>query len=285
MFSSSRSRRGILLALALIATSALAGCAPLASIFPRVGSGTSKPAVGDCWRSTYSAVTNDTSWTGGGPVGCAVSHQLFTYAIATVSSTAPTWGDGSGAIDDTINHDAVHACHVKFTSLIHLLPPDARLVEYFFIAPEASWNRGARWVRCDLGVYQAGSSFDHPTLATLPAQISVLVRQAKSTPDLFADCVVTSDPSGNTGPYDDPKATIADCTKNSYQWRMQNFFDLGLSDVYPSDDQISAVGELRCGKQAPSDNDWITYVPTEEQWSSGDHIGECWFYRDPAPQA
>ncbi len=274
-----RSRRSIAVTFVIVAASLLSGCTAFSSFARDPGDTASQPALGDCWRGTYSAALDDYTWTGKGRVACALSHQLYSYAVVKVTSSAPTWTSSSTGIDDTVYRDVAKACDDRFSALIRVLPPDSRLVKLWFIAPESQWKKGARWARCDLGVLKAGSSFAHPALATLPSQIGVLFHQVQSNPNLFADCVMTSDPSGNLGPYDDPKATIADCTKD-YQWRLQNFFDMGLSDVYPSDDAISAIGQLRCGDEASSDQDWITYVPTEDQWSSGDHSGECWFYRE-----
>jgi hypothetical protein len=273
-----------LIAMALLVGVVLSGCTPVADFVVGAKDAALKPVTGQCWRSSYAHAIDNYNWGAGDSVPCWTSHQLYTYAVVAVSSSAQTWGSSSGDIDQTIDDQARSACHTHYLDLVTQVPPDARVIEVYFVPSESQWRAGARWIRCDLGVLKIGSSFEHPSFSTLPSQISVLVTQIAEHRGQFADCVLTTDSSGNLGPYDDPKATIADCTKN-YQWRMQNFFSMGTSDSYPSDDEISAIDQLRCGDQAPSPNDWVTYVPTREQWSSGDHLGECWFFNESLPQA
>jgi hypothetical protein len=151
----------------------------------------------------------------------------------------------------------------------------------------AQWKAGARWIRCDIGLFQVGSLFASPTLDQLPPQIDSLVQLVTSNRDAYGDCVTTTDPSGQTGPYDDAKAVIADCTQD-YQWRyILNYTMPGdPGSAYPSPAARSAVEQTECGDAAEAaGRQWLTYVPTESQWADGRRDASCWYSRDETPQS
>lgn len=272
-------------ATSVLAATALAGCSVLFPFGPKV-SADGKPAVGSCWTSTFDTVQNDANWTSGPPVACAFRHQLYTFGVTSVYSKKATWATSDGSVDDLIDEDAWNACTRLWGDFLPDVDSGGRISQYYFLPSEAQWKKGARWVRCDVGVLRTGSNFQSPDLAALPANISVLTSQAKKTPDLFADCVLTTDRSGDTGPYDDPHATVADCT-GDYQWRFESSFRVpgDQSDPYPSDDVLSRELQSQCGDAAEAAQQrWTGYVPTADDWANGNHWGECWYYRDKVPQ-
>jgi len=272
----------IALAIAALSSGVLSGCSTVTSFFPHTLSATQKPSAGDCWSSTIDTAGQAAAWTDGGAVPCASRHQLVTYAVVTVTSSAPTWRDKQGDLSASIQTAAFRACNTRLSDLI-AVPDNGRLLPFFFVAPEKEWKKGARWVRCDIGVLRTGSPYSQPELARLPTQLSTLVKQAHDTPEVFESCVITTDPSGDTGPLDDPKATIADCT-GDYQWQYQSSFSFA-SGTYPTDDQFNAEIQTKCGDGADAaGRGWIAYGPNEEQWKSGDVRGECWYYAGTAPQ-
>ena len=282
---SSWTRRRVLVVVAVAALSAavLSGCSTVTGLFPHTLTSAQKPSVGDCWSSTIETADQAAAWTGGGAIACAARHQLVTYAVVTIKSSAPTWRDKHGDLSQAIQTAAFRACNSRLADLI-VVPENGRLLPYYFVAPEKEWKKGARWVRCDIGVLRTGSLYSKPDLARLPNQVSTLVKQAQDTPELFENCVNTTDTSGDTGPLDDPKATIADCTGH-YQWQFESSFTFS-GDSYPTDDEFNAAIQTHCGDGADAaGRGWIAYGPNEQQWTDGDRGGECWYDASSAPQA
>lgn len=268
------------IAAAIVLAGSLAGCSTISTLVSHLRSETQKPTAGQCWSSNYEEAQTAADWNTG-PVSCSQSHQLYTFAVVSVTSSASSWHNSAGDLDDSIATDAYQACDKKLAVFLPTVVPGGRLSEFFFVPSDRAWKQGARWVRCDIGVLKAGSSFASPAFAALPSSISVLLRQAQSEPDLFADCVNTTDPSGKSGPYDDPKATIADCT-GDYQWKYESEFPILDDDTgdaaYPSDEVFNAQSQKKCGDAADAaERGWIAYTPTEKQWTNGNHSGECWF--------
>ena len=286
MIPTLRARIMLAVATSVALVTALSGCTALGSFIPHTTSASAKPAVGDCWTSTVEAAAKAAAWTAGGAVACASRHQLSTYAVATVKSSAATWQTSDGDLDNEIASDASEACNKKFRGEFTGAPLGSRLTVFFFVAPEDQWKKGARWVRCDVAVFKTGSLYTRPDFASLPPDISTLQKQLESTPDLFADCVTTTDPSGQTGPLDDPDAVVADCTQH-YQWRFESAFTIPsqTGDPYPDDDALTQVTQSECGDAADEDgSDWVAYVPSRGDWVSGNRSGTCWFYADTIPE-
>lgn len=286
MISTLRTRIVFGAAISIALASVLSGCTALGSVFPHTTSASAKPAVGDCWVSSFDTAERAAAWTAGGAVGCASKHQLSTYAVVTVTSSAATWRTRDDNLDSKVATDASRACDKKYFAAFADAPEGGRLTRFFFVAPESQWKRGARWVRCDIGVLRTGSLSASPSFASLPTDIATIEKQVESTPDLFATCVTTTDPSGQTGPLDDPKAVVADCTQD-YQWRFESTFIIQSkqSDPYPDDDALNAAAQTGCGESAGAGSDWIAYTPSRDDWTAGDRSGSCWSFAGTVPQA
>jgi hypothetical protein len=286
MTTTLRTRVGAVAAAGIALLFAITGCSTISTYLPHTTSTSVKPSVGDCWRSTVATAQQAAAWTASAAVACASGHQLYTYAVETVKSSASSWRSDSGDLDDSIAEKAYRACNQDFFEVFADAPAEGRLTRYFFVAPEAQWKKGARWVRCDIGVFKTGSRYTRPSFAALPPQISTLTAQLEATPDLFADCVTTTDPSGDTGPLSDPETTVADCTQD-YQWRFESSFSIpGAQDApYPSDEFFNSTVQSSCGDAADqAGRAWVAYYPTPSTWAQGDRGGSCWFYHDTAPQ-
>jgi len=277
MLSSALARTAALLA-AMVVTLTLSGCAAALLFVPLPSS--AAPVVGDCWGSTFDKAARSANWSGD-PVDCSAGHQLYTYAIATVASSATTWKDSSGDLDGTIASRGSEACDAKLAAFLPDLPAGGRLTYFFFVPSEAQWSDGARWVRCDLAQFAVGSLLATPDFAAL-GSITDLTSRLRSDPTAFAACVLTTDVSGRTGPLDDPKARYADCG-GDYQWALQKDFTIpgADGDPYPAETALAQVEQASCGDAAvAADVGWAAYVPTSEQWDSGYRGASCWFYAD-----
>lgn len=279
MPSSAQVRAGGMLAAVLAVTVALSGCAAALLFVPVPTAST--PVVGDCWESTFDKAARSANWAGD-PVDCSTGHQLYTYAIATVPSSATTWKNSSGGMDSSIEAAGGAACAAKLTAFLPQLPVGGLLTDFFFVPSEGQWAKGARWVRCDLAHLGHGSLLAKPDVVALPS-IPELTTQLRDDPTRFAACVLTTDPSGKTGPYDDPDARYVDCGGSDFQWSFQNNFTVpgDIGDPYPAEETIAQVEQQFCGDAAASAKvGWLTYVPTADDWSGGYRGGSCWFYAD-----
>lgn len=275
-------------AASLVVAVTLSGCAAALLFVPHsthAAATSTSPSAGDCWTSTASIAASAANWTASAAVSCSTSHQLYTYAVASVTSSASTWQTASGTLDDTIATAGNTACRAQLDGFLGNIPTG--LIEPFFFVPSVSqWRAGARWIRCDIGLFLLGSPVAAPALDKLPPQIDTLVQQVTSHPDAYGECVTTSDSSGQTGPYDDPKAVLADCT-GDYQWQYILDYDFpGESgSAYPSASDRSTVEQTECGDGADAaGRQWLTYVPTENQWADGRRDASCWYYRNETPQ-
>jgi hypothetical protein len=278
LMPSSALTRAAALLIALGATIALSGCAAALLFVPLPTS--AAPVVGDCWPSTFDTAARSSNWSGT-PVDCSSGHQLYTYAMATVSSSAPTWKDGSGNLDSSIASAGGSACSAKLAAFLPDIPVGGLLTDFFFMPSEAQWAKGARWVRCDVAQLAIGSLLTTPSFAAL-GSITDLTARLRDDPQAFASCVLTTDPSGRTGPFDDPKSRYADCG-GTHQWSLTtNFTVPGVDgDPYPAQTQIAQVEQTSCGDLAAAAGvGWTAYIPTVEQWDGGFRGGSCWFYTD-----
>ena len=272
-----RARAVAMLAVAAAVSLALSGCAA-ALLFIPVPS-TPTPTAGDCWESSFDKAAGSAAWTGDA-VACSAGHQLYTYAIANVPSSATTWRTSSGGMERSIESAASDACAAKLTAFLPELPVGGILTDFFFVPSETQWANGARWVRCDLAQLTFGSLLSKPDFVALPS-IAALTVQVRDDPSEFADCVLTTDPSGATGPYDDPQARYADCRGSDYQWSFQSNFTVpgAVGDPYPSDAVIAQLEQESCGDLAAASKvGWIAYVPSPDDWTGGFRGGSCWFF-------
>src|SRR4051812_12392704 len=169
--------RLVLAALSVGVLSVLSGCAGIGSFLPHTLNASVKPVVGDCWTSTVKTAGQAAAWTAGGAVPCTAKHQLLTYAVVSVKSSKSTWRTGDGNLDEGIATAANRSCDAKFWKTFPETPDNGRLLRYFFVAPNDQWKKGARWVRCDIGIFKTGSLAEAPVFAALPSSVVTLQKQ------------------------------------------------------------------------------------------------------------
>lgn len=260
----------------------LAGCGVLlpGSVKSPPPAATTKPVVGQCWNATTADAADWADWKGPATAACTSSHTLYTYHVGSISGeTGNSWASPSSpdALTDQIQTKAEDAC--SLSTLLPKLAWNQQLINgYFFVPTEAQWKAGQRWVRCDVGVLATGTTLGNESFTALPAKISTLVRQVSSEPVKFEFCMNSSTPVSESGPLDNPNATLADCA-DSPQWRLTthgNFPDAAGS-VFPDDATANAESSKVCQPSVKGDNEiWIAYLPTKSDWASGDREIDCW---------
>lgn len=268
---------------------ALSGCSALAPIFSggaaQMRGSAVTPVVGDCWRATYEMIEVDSSWRSGRPVDCATTHESYTYAVVTISKsfTGALIDERTDSVRDDIDQAAGSDC---MAATKRFLPTatlnESRLQLGYFVPSAAAWEKGARWVRCDVALIAYGSRLAAPKLASLPKTISDFVHTAKTKPEWIALCIDTGAKAMSTDPLNAPTATYADCA-GTPQWREVSESTLpGGSDApFPNDYERAQYAHVLCGDAAKALNRvWFAYQPSEKSWSLGSRTLECWVAAD-----
>ena len=270
---------------------ALSGCSGVRQIVSTVGhafEGSSlTPAVGECWQSTYAIAEQAATWSHGLPVQCTSSHESYTYDVPPIDHEfSGSWLEPGtdGQMRTDIANAAWETCWNRIGDIFPTLDDKQHLLYVGYYLPSlAAWDKGARWVRCDISLIQIGSTLAAPRLARLPASIRTLIAVDEKTPEKLELCIDTKDPSATAGPLDAPGATYADCTGEP-QWRQGNYDFLpgDSTAIYPDDATIQAFIDTTCGTDPEG---WFAYNPSQDTWDGGDREVDCWVVRGGAAHA
>jgi hypothetical protein len=274
-------RRALLTALATtVVVFGLAGCSLLP--IPGLQTAPNKPTVGQCWDATTAQASAWSDWKGDPAASCAASHTLYTFAIGKVKGvTKDSWGaSGSpSALDSSIASKASATCTPALKKFLPTLTWKQQLVStYFFVPSESEWKAGARWVRCDVGLFAFGTTLAQSKFAPLPSDISALTSTVKTQPKRYELCLNSNTPVSQSGPFDDPSAVRADC-RESPVWTLtsRGSFTEAKGAPYPSDAVANARIAAVCAKDATGPNEvWVAYAPTASEWAANDREIECW---------
>jgi Septum formation len=259
----------------------LAGCSLLAGVTraatPSPGT---PPVTGQCWNATAAQAAVWADWRGATAVACTRSHTLYTYHVGRISGEpANSWaapGD-AGSLTPEIQAKAGTACTLS-TLLPHAKWNQQLIMSYFFVPTEAQWKAGARWIRCDVGVPATGTTLDNESFTALPTKISSFVGAVSSDPLRFEFCINSTTPVSESGPLDNPDATLANC-KDNPQWKLtvHGRFPDAAGAPFPDDATSNAASSKLCLPGVTGDNEvWIAYLPTKATWASGDREIDCW---------
>jgi hypothetical protein len=287
-----RARRIALVAVIAAVGFCLSGCATLAAQATlqsahaqSVNTGTQlaasgKPVTGDCWRSTYKNANKYADWNSAKPVTCSAAHQLYTYGVPDIRGTfSGSQYNSSGRLKDAISNAEDKAC-VNSQIESELLNNDfeGRVDFVLFVPSRAEWSRGARWVRCDIGLIALGSKYHDPALENLPPldTVRTSIRFKALSLDYCAN-----DPQGpNAGPYS-ADAVYADCNGKP-EWTQADGIPVlpYLTNDYPSQVLMTQVYQDRCvALWANATHVTYAHYPTEAEWADGEQVIECWVGR------
>jgi Septum formation len=237
-----------------------------------------KPHKGDCWQATFKDVDGYANWDGPPPVSCTEPHQLYTFGVPTLEN--PHKGklfDKNGFEFQAIDNDAFFTCENAENTVLSRVSPDVVRIYFLDILPdESQWDAGARWVRCDVGVFAVGSSVAHPAFESLPSS-ETLYDSLRDGPDQFDFCVNDPGGLGKDGPKGS-NAIYADC-RYSPEWKLQayQYITTGADNTYPNEAQMKAQYAISC-QHAFADAKHLTYAyyPSRSDWDGGDQELECW---------
>jgi hypothetical protein len=279
-----RTRRGRIAALAaviLVTSLATSGCAVATfvnQLGTRVSDAAAKPKVGQCWTATFADVSTTPTSGRTTPVPCAKAHQSYTVAVEAVSgSFTGSWVGTPGHVSDEVDAAAGTACVEAQKQLMPNLTRDAVLLVPTYKLPSvAAWERGARWVRCDVSEIETGSAIASPRLTALPTDFGTLIAQLSSTPKKFGFCA--DDPDGDKDGPTSTGAVYADCM-GSPDWTRQltETIPSNANGDYPALASIEAFATKVCSdKYRTKAVSTFYYYPSKSGWAGGDRILDCW---------
>jgi Septum formation len=241
------------------------------------------PRTGECWQASFDYAEEYATWGASPAVRCDEAHQLYTFAVSTLSQIHKgKLFDKSGYPYQAIADDAYFTCGgAEEIQLPTFDDTVARVRLEAYLPTEEQWDAGARWVRCDVGVYKFGSSVANPTFEDLPS-IAALNRAIKDAPTQFDFCVDDPGGLGSGGPKGG-SAVYADC-RGGPEWKFQTYqyITTGQDNTYPTPAEMNAQFELSC-QHAYADSTHVTYAyyPSKSDWDGGDQELECWVGRIP----
>ena len=232
------------------------------------------PKVGDCWQASLSTVQKTENWGGKAAVACTQAHQLYTYAVPTITKKfTGSWVNSSGTVDQDVDDAAYEACYAKQLKVLGNVDPDGRIWPNYFLPSVKQWEAGARWVRCDVTEIRVGSTIAKPRFANLPSFASI-TSALKSAPRTYALC--ENDPANN-GP-DGKYTTYADCT-GAADWSLTAELTMKdpLTESYPGLAKVTKEANAQCATlDAPKGHTVFVEPPTESAWNDGGRELDCW---------
>jgi hypothetical protein len=249
----------------------------------------SAQVFGRCWTATADEVGSWTTWQGGDYVPCSDEHTTFTFAAEDLpddvfDAMRSTHSDAAdAALQVRIDDAARDICAPQFADLFPRLTERQVLVNWFsFLPSEAEVDAGAKWVRCDVGVYAVGGAGDDMELSALPQSIHDLVLATYSSPGDYEYCSWAPTSSTDEGPRatEGGHATVCDETA---RWIFDGLQPLNypLEAPYPGDSAAIAAAREACDAasrlrgEADDPPGWI-YYPTAENWADGARTVSCW---------
>jgi hypothetical protein len=264
---------GALVAVAILAS----GCAQLSNISQHLAGLTTKPKVGQCWTTTFSAAQASEDWEGTPAISCGKPHQSYTYAMTRLTKKfTGSWLTSKGNIRADVDKNAYAACKKEQSRILPgITVKEALLYPTYYIPSIAMWNAGSRWVRCDITEIKVGSTVAKPKLGNITTSFATLVSTLKNDPTRFALC--EDDPASN-GP-DGALTTYANCNGPS-DWTFVAALTMTGADgaAYPGASALHTLGLKQCAMlDTPKGHTIFAEPPAETDWTKyDDRELDCW---------
>jgi hypothetical protein len=203
-------------------------------------------------------------------IPCNRPHTGYTFSVQQLPKDVAF--DGVDIGNDAVQEKAAAACRETFTPYIGGTAATralSRLAVTYFLPTQEDFDRGARWVRCDIIAMQSAR-----ILADLP---DPPLKGFDGTDDALDEYGVCS--RGEPGT---TEGMLVMCNQE-HTYRALAALRLGADgDPYPGDDTAKTTGQQRCddyvsgalGLGGGYSYAW-TY-PSSEEWSKGQRFGYCW---------
>ncbi|MGA9346895.1 MAG: septum formation family protein [Nocardioidaceae bacterium] len=203
------------------------------------------------------------------PVPCAKPHTSYTFAVQQLPSDVAFKGVDIG--NDAVQEKASLQCRSAYASYVGgsaAVRSLSRLSVTYFLPSQPDFDKGARWVRCDVIGLQSSR-----VLADLPLELKGFNTRDTALDD-YGLCS-QGDP-GTTG------AMLVMCSQD-HTFRALSALRLGAdSDAYPGESVAMTDGQKRCDKLV-SDTlgvgggySYAWTYPSADDWANGQRFGFCW---------
>jgi Septum formation len=203
------------------------------------------------------------------PVPCKRAHTVVTFFVGTLPESATE--DAIAPADERVEAAADRTCRSRFDGYVGGNRRDRRLsmlTPTYFLPPSEQWNRGARWVRCDVYAYATPTE-----LTDLPRSLEGVLNRDR-TSARFGRC---SPVSPNA-----PGFRHVIC-QEPHQWRAVAITTVGgAKEAYPGPRTVQDRARESCEEpvrdylQTDAAFSYGFEVPQRDTWSDGDRAGLCW---------
>ncbi len=200
---------------------------------------------------------------------CERPHTAYTFAVTTLPDDIAF--EGVAIKNRAVQEAAASSCRTEFTPYVG---GDAatralvRLTATYFLPDQASFDRGAHWVRCDIIALQA-----EKILAELPVRL----KGALDDPDVVSDYGLCSGGQPGTA-----ESVMVTCNQ-PHAFRAVAALRLGgTEEPYPGESVTRDDGQQRCEdliKSVVEEGGGYTFswtYPTAADWQAGQRFGYCW---------
>ncbi len=202
-------------------------------------------------------------------VPCAKPHTSYTFAVKSLPGDVAFKGVEIG--NDAVQEEASLQCRSAFASYVGgsaAVRSLSRLSVTYFLPSQADYDKGARWVRCDVIGLQSSR-----VLADLPLRL----KGFNTSDTALADFGLCS--QGDPGSTD---AMLVMCSQD-HTYRALSALRLGATDAaYPGESVAMSEGQKRCDKLV-SDTlgvsggySYAWTYPSADDWANGQRFGFCW---------
>ncbi len=203
------------------------------------------------------------------PVPCTKPHTSYTFAVQQLPSEVAFKGVDIG--NDAVQEKASLQCRSAYASYVGgsaAVRSLSRLSVTYFLPSQPDFDKGARWVRCDVIGLQSSR-----VLADLPVELKGFNTRDTAL-DEFGLCS-QGDP-GTTG-------TMLVMCSQDHTFRALSALRLGADgDAYPGESVAMTDGQKRCDKLV-SDTlgvgggySYAWTYPSADDWANGQRFGFCW---------
>ena len=244
------------------------------------------PEVGDCWTTDDYNWGIWESWRGDAAVDCEEDHESYTYAVLDLLGDFDEIYRSNGFAIAEPAQLAFDSCYAELDELMGSPLGDySRMISKSYLPSKSEWKEGARWVRCDLLVYEVGSSLWEQVFAELPDDESTLIDARDDDADYFDFCLDTDEGFTGFGPYFSDTAVYSYCSWDP-MWRLigSDTMPGEYNADYPGDDAIEQYAMNGCFAGTDPQLWGYAHYPDYNSWFTGDRAITCWAYEWEVPE-
>lgn len=235
---------------------------------------TARPSVGQCWSATGQQASDWSSWQGPAASSCTAAHTLVSWAVVDVK------GNFAAVASDQVYGEFTRVASNSCPLSRSPIPvKSSRVIYYLFVPTIDEYNRGDRWVRCDLAIAAIGSTSDKSNLETMTRNLDAQIAFIKSNRKLLSLCYKSYSSTASTlDPATGNAYEIVDCSSRPI-WAWGKTI-VHKTKKFPYSGNGFAKFTKQCQSLAPKGSGWgraLLWHPTASSWALGDRSTQCFF--------